>query len=218
VKEFALPYNNPTSIVSDGHNVWIGNWYTQTVYRYVHTIKQLQLVNNGYFSDFGPMALTQYENALWSIGNDLALRQHRINDQLDVIRKYQINEHTPCGIVIVANSLWLCDATSKKVYQYAVSDTLSAVRSFDCPVVVPAGMAWDGEYLWIAEAGANKLYLFKPGMRRLVPGNVYQIPKPPAGTLSGIYWCKKRLYTLFAGNPSRVHIYKRGELILERQL
>ena len=52
-----LPYQDPTSVVCEGNNVWVSNWYTQSIYKYRVQGGAFVLLNTYYFSDFGPLAL-----------------------------------------------------------------------------------------------------------------------------------------------------------------
>ncbi|MBN1621427.1 MAG: response regulator [Endomicrobiales bacterium] len=211
VKSYNLPHKNPTGIAWDGKNIWISDWYTQSIYKY-SVGGSLKLSGNYYFSGFGPMALALSEKYLWSAGNDLELRQHIRNDRLEIVKTYHIKEHSPSGIVVVGDYLWLSDSTKNKIYQYLLSDKLSYINEFDCPLSYAVGLSWDGVYLWLADAKTNKLYKYRITDMGLEIKDIYELPPNPGAELAGICTAKKWIYLVYTGNPGRLFRYKLGSL------
>lgn len=207
-----LPYNDPTSIVYDAGGAWISNWYTQSIYRYAEKKSGFELKKSYYFSDFGPLALTKNENYLWSVGNDLVLRQHILNENLDVIRSYRIKENSPTGMAFIGNNLWLCDASTKKIYQYYVGAEILLVNAYSSGLSLPVGLHWDGRFIWIADAAANKVYLFSQKMDNLELAKIYRLPKHGTGTLSGLSVQGGRVFLIYTDNPSFVIVIKKSAL------
>ncbi|MFH1368724.1 MAG: hypothetical protein ABII64_06335 [Elusimicrobiota bacterium] len=210
-----LPYNDPTSVLSDGGNMWLSNWYTQSIYKYQEKDNKLDLKKAYFFSDFGPLVIAKYENYIWSVGNDLVLRQHVINENLDIIRNYKLREGSPSGMAFVGNNLWMCDSVTKKIYQYYVGSELLLINSYNSGLTAPIGLYWDGKYVWIADASTNKAYVFAQKMDNLELARVYRLPKHSAGALSGMCIRGDKIYLIYNGSPSCVIIVKIGKLKLE---
>jgi hypothetical protein len=206
-KEADIPVANPTSIISRGKNAWIGDWYTQSIYKF-DLSKRMALVGNYYFSSFGPVALAMTDKHLWSVGNDLKLRQHMLNDRLEVVRTYNIKEHSPTGIEIIGDYVWIVDANRKKIYKYLLGNKLSFNAEFECHAQEPVGLGWDGRYLWVGDAKTRKLFAYVVTDIKIALREAYKLPEEPKGKLSGIYPKGGYIYAIYTGNPSKFFRHK----------
>ncbi|MHB9155397.1 MAG: NHL repeat-containing protein [Endomicrobiales bacterium] len=203
-----LPYANPTAVVSDGRELWISNWYTQSVYRYQEEKRGVNLTGTYYFSDFGPLTLTLHGGTLWSAGNDLVLRQHGMNESLDPLKDFKLNEHSPSGMAFVNGNLWVCDAYARKLFAYALADNeLRLTGMYDCEFATPAGLFWDGERLWMGDAKNNKVYRFSLKMDKVSLEKTFRLPAVGSGFLSGLSVAGGKIYVVYADNPSRLYRY-----------
>lgn len=207
-----LPYNDPTSIVYDDGAVWIGNWYTQSIYRYKENDCKLDLRRTYYFSDFGPLAVARLDNYIWTAGTDFILRQHIINENLDVIRSFKLKDVNPSGMAFIGNNLWVCDSDTKKIHQYYVGSDIMLVNSYNSGLSAPVGLYWDGQFIWIADAAGNKLYLFKQKMDNLELAKIYRLPRQTNGVLAGLCIKKNTVILIYAGNPSYVTSVRKSGL------
>jgi hypothetical protein len=213
--KFDLPYNDPTAIVCDAGEMWISNWYTQSIYRYKATEDGLELKKSFYFSDFGPTALAKYDNYIWSLGNDLTLRQHMLNDNLDVVRTYKLTGHTPTGMVFINNNLWICDSAAKKFFQFIISNGLVLVNTYETGLQSPVGICWDGSSIWTVDAATNKLYRFRQKMDTLELVQIYRLSKTATGSISGLCVVGKTAIFIYTDTPSYVIKRRLSELKTE---
>ena len=207
IERMALPYQHPTAVLWDGTSAWISNWYTQSIYRYDRAEKDLRLKGTYYFADFGPVAIARSGKYLWSVGNDLVLRQHALDERLDVLRTYRFNQYSPSGMVIDGTSLWMCDSSQCKLFKYSLGDTLTLQQEYPCPQGEPVGLAVAGEYFWIGDARTDQVYLYKRNMAPSKPEKIYQLPPLLAGRLSGIAPESEYLYAVYSGKPAQLMKY-----------
>jgi hypothetical protein len=210
-----LPYNDPTSIIFDAGTLWISNWYTQSIYRYNTADDKLELKKTYYFSDFGPLALAKFDNYVWSVGSDHILRQHMLNENLDAVRMYKLTGYSPSGIAFVGNNLWICDSSTKRLYQFLLSNGLVQVNYFETGLQSPVGLSWDGENIWTADAATHKLYEFRQRMDTIELVKIYRIPKKGSGTLAGLCVAGKTVMFIYADIPSYIAKYRIRELKAE---
>ena len=213
--KFELPYNDPTGVVCDAGELWISNWYTQSIYRYKSSEDGVELKKTFYFSDFGPIAVAKYDNFIWSVGNDHTLRQHMINDNLDVVRSYKFEGYTPSGIAFINNNLWICDAVSKKLFQFVISNGPVQVNSYQTGLQSPVGLCWDGASIWTVDAAANKLYRYKLKMETLELAQIYRLPKTASGMISGLCITGKTAVFIYTDTPAYVTRHRLGEFKTE---
>lgn len=212
---FELPYDNPTAVVASGDHLWVGNWYTQSIYGYQIKGDVLHLDRKVELSGFGPVALALNDRYMWSFGNDFLLRQHVNSNRFEVVSSYRIAEQAPAGMAFVGSDLWLNDANSRKIYQYSLAKGV-LVAAVETSLAVPIGPAWDGRRLWFADAKTGKItsYMPKPGgMEQLA---MYSVPRETTGMLAGIAVDAGKLYLLFADNPSYILAFRERELKRER--
>ena len=201
---FDLPYNDPTAIICDAGEMWISNWYTQSIYRYKTTEDGLELKKSFYFSDFGPIALAKYDNYIWSVGNDLTLRQHMLNDNLDVVRSYKLAGHSPSGMAFINNNLWICDSASKKFFQFIISNGLVQVNSYETGLQSPVGLCWDGSSIWTVDAATNKLVQFRQKTDSIELVQIYRLSKTATGTIAGLCVTGKTAVFIYTDTPSYI--------------
>jgi hypothetical protein len=210
-----LPYENPTSIAASGDRIWVGNWFTQTVYSYQFSKNRSKLLGMHNFESYGPVALAHQENYLWMLGNDLVLRQHELNDRFDILKSYRLTDQSPSGMVFIGEDLWVCDPAARRLYRYSLASGILA-GTYDTALSAPVGPAWDGEFLWLADAKEGKLVLYRQKMEHLEEQKAYLLPDEGQGVLSGIALCGKNVCLLYAGNPSSLIICPIRNLKQER--
>lgn len=207
ISVFDMPHKNPTGIFLSGTSTWIADWYTQSIYEY-KLDKKLKLINNYYFSNFGPLAIALDNKFIWSCGNDLVLRKHVIDDKLEVVNSYKLKEHSPSGIAVIGDYLWISDSSERTITKYIVAQDLTPLYTYDCSFSVPVGLSWDGDLIWIADAKESKVYVYKENFKNLDPKKVYDIPAVKGFALASIFPKGKWLYAVYSGNPGKLYKYK----------
>lgn len=212
---FELPYNDPTAVICGAGEMWISNWYTQSIYRYKTTDDGLELKKTFYFSDFGPVALAENDNYLWSMGNDRTLRQHMLNANLDTVRSYKLPGYSPTGMAFINNNLWICDSYAKKFFQFIISNGLVQVNSYETGLQSPVGLSWDGASIWTVDAATNKLYQFRQKMDTIELVQIYRLSKTATGTVSGLCVTGKTAVFIYTDTPSYIIKRRLGELKTE---
>lgn len=206
-----LPHNNPTTLVIEEKKMWVGDWYNQSIYSYRFE-DDLEVAGNYYFANFGPLAIARSGDYLWSAGNDLKLRQHILNERLDVVQSFPLKEHAPSGMVIIEGYLWISDSSKKKVFRYLMGRTLSQVNIYDVDLSYPVGLSWDGTHIWLADAKTDKAYKYKRRGKKLDVQKVYQLPAGKKGDLAGIFPTKEWVYAVYSGGPAKLYKYRISHL------
>ncbi|MCB4791868.1 MAG: hypothetical protein LHV68_08270 [Elusimicrobia bacterium] len=211
ISVFDIPHKNPTSVSLSADNIWVADWYTQSIYEY-KLDKKLKLIDNYYFSNFGPLAIALDNKFLWSCGNDLVLRKHVIDEKLEVVNSYKLNEHSPSGLAVIGDYLWISDSSERKIFKYIIAQELTPIYSYDCSFAVPVGLSWDGSFIWIADAKENRVYVYAENLKALDLKRIYSLPEISGCQLASICPKGKWLYAVYAGDRGKLYKYKISSL------
>ena len=208
-----LPYQDPTSIVYDGQNVWVSNWYTQSIYKYRMQGSSYVLLNTYYFSDFGPLALAWDGTYLWSVGNDLVVRQHIMNDKLEAHKSYRLaNENEPVGLAVTNQYVYICDASQKRVFRHLNDDTFSLSTSYSFDLPNPVGLVWNDDGIWIADAETSRIDRLENKGSYLSVVSSAKLPPDETNSLAAFYVYKSALFVAHSGKHARMLRYRSGVL------
>jgi CheY-like chemotaxis protein len=216
--EMRLPYQDPTSVVCDGQNIWVGNWYTQSIYKYRIAGGEFVLLNTYYFSDFGPLALAWDGTYLWSVGNDLVVRQHLLNDKLEAYRSFHLSgENEPVGLAVTNQYVYICDASQKRIFRHLNDDTFNLSTSYSFQLPNPVGLVWSDAGVYIADAETNRIFRFENKGAYLAVVSRAKLPPDEFNSLAAFDIHRGSLYVTHSGKYARMLRYRPGVISWDAQ-
>jgi len=162
--EWDLPYTHPAGVTFDGQDLWVLDWFTQSLY--VHrpdeaaSLKEnLPIRRIVHFPGDGetPVAISLAADAAWSVDAAGAVMRHMKDSRLTVIQKYENAAPAAQGIVFDGLYLWTCDGRQKKLVKHLVDDQLTVLASYPYAGVAPAALVFDGKALWSLDSVNREL-------------------------------------------------------------
>ncbi|MEI8192219.1 MAG: hypothetical protein WCI75_21140, partial [candidate division NC10 bacterium] len=153
--EWALPYNHPAGLAFNGKQLWVSDWFSQTIYR--HDPAGLRVLQAVHFPAEVPGALAFAADALWTASGSRALVKHMLDDKLSVL--FSVDDAAPqtLGMAYDGLYLWTCDAKDGRLHKRILDDRLTILASYRYPGAKPAALAYDGRSLWSLDAGNREL-------------------------------------------------------------
>jgi CheY-like chemotaxis protein len=153
--EWSLPYSHPAGLAFDGNQLWVSDWFSQTIYR--HDLAGLRVVRALTLPAEVPGALAFAADALWIASGSRSLVKHMLDDKLSVL--FSVGDSAPqtVGMAYDGLYLWTCDAKEGRLHKRILDDRLTILSSYPYPGSKPAALAYDGTSLWSIDAGNREL-------------------------------------------------------------
>jgi CheY-like chemotaxis protein len=195
-----LPYSHPAGLAIRGEEVWISDWYAQTLHR--HDLESKRLLRSAHLPRETPGALAFAADALWVSAAPRSLVKHLLDEKLTVADRVRDVRPQTIGAVYDGLYLWTCDAKRGRLYKRLLDERLSVVQTWDYPGQRPVALAFDGRSLWSLDAGNKELLehdINDPAfVRRRLPLSGYQSGewKP-----TGLAWASGRLWSVAQRRP-----------------
>ena len=153
--EWPLPYSHPAGLAFDGKELWVSDWFSQTIYR--HDPAGLRVVRALTLPAEVPGPLTFAADALWVASGARVLVKHMLDDKLTVLLQVSDSAPQTVGMAYDGLYLWTCDAKEGRLNKRILDDRLTIVSSYPYPGSKPAALAYDGRSLWSLDAGNREL-------------------------------------------------------------
>ncbi|MFA5140957.1 MAG: hypothetical protein WC728_17155 [Elusimicrobiota bacterium] len=170
-----LPYSHPGGLAYDGKDLWVADWFSQTLY--LHDPADLRVVRTIHLPREIPGALAFAGDALWvsaapsSIGRlgtagqsrapypaaPRSVVKHMLDDRLSVLGWMPDAQAQSVGMAYDGLYLWTCDAAAGRLHKRILDEGLSVVSSVDYPGGKPAALTFDGKTLWSLDGGNREL-------------------------------------------------------------
>ncbi len=208
-----VPHKNVTGLIAGGHTIFLSDWYTQSVYRYKRDTGELMDVY--YFSDFGPLGIATDGKAIWSIGTDMKIRKHMLNEaakNLSTVGVFPVNLASPGGICIEKRNIWLTDTQLNKIISYEIvspaiepskSDSLKFVAEYVTGNISPEGILKIDENIFLMDGYTGSLLSGVVFENRYVPKKEFSVKLPNERVLS-IAASGKKMFLVIAGDKTTI--------------
>lgn len=153
-REWTLPYAHPAGLAYDGRELWIPDWYGQTLYR--HERATMRVLSASPLPKDPPSALAFAEGALWT-SSGRALVKRMLDGRLRPLARVADGLGPTAALAYDGLYLWTADASGRALHKRLPDSELSAVASYPYPGSRAAALAYDGKTLWSLDAGNKEL-------------------------------------------------------------
>jgi hypothetical protein len=195
VDQWALTVFHPAGLAFDGKDVWVIDWFTQSLY--AHSREDAHIVAVRHLTSETPVAAAYAADAVWTISADGTIVRRMRDDKLTPLQSYPKTAFSAAGLAFDGLYLWTLDAQHKKLTKSLLDDRLSPLASWSLPGLKPVALIWDGQSLWTLDAGDRVLRrhdLEKPEFILAV------VPLPEYGdgvyTPTGLAWDGEHFWTV----------------------
>jgi hypothetical protein len=146
-----LPYSHPAGLAFDGKELWVTDWFSQSVHR--HAPADMRLLRTLNFPREIPGALAFAADALWVAAAPRSIVKHMLDAKLTVLGGwYADRAPQTVGMAYDGLYLWTCDSAKGRLYKRILDDELSIIASYEYRGGKPAALAFDGKDLWSLDA------------------------------------------------------------------
>lgn len=186
VKEYMIPYSNPTGICWIKPNLWVSDWVTGNIYQH-NVDAKLSIASVYKTGNTQPMGLAFDGEFLWSCNSmERRLYKHKIDNSLTVVAIFALPNVNPAGLYFDGANLWVIDSEAAKIFRHKMDDSLSIVGMYDSPAVNPCGMFREGEFYYIGDFKTSRIY--KVSSTDLSVRGIYEVSALSGKKLASIGW------------------------------
>jgi len=150
-----VPYSHPGGLAVHGGELWITDWYSQSLYR--HSLADLRVVRTIHFPREIPGALAFGGDALWVAAAPRSIVKHMLDDRLGVLGWFPDSVPQTVGMAYDGLYLWTCDRATGRLHKRIPDESLSVVESYAYGSGRPAALAFDGKTLWSVDVVNREL-------------------------------------------------------------
>jgi len=157
--QFAIPYQNPSSLFWRGDTLWVLDWFSQSIY--VHRMKgdDLPIIKTYHLSGSHVIGFTLVGDFLYTSDSwTKKIRKHRLDDFLTVLATYPAPGPGPSALFWDGKYVWCSDVMEGKIYQLEPLERLVKIASFKAPARATVGFYKDANFAWTADTQTRKLY------------------------------------------------------------
>ncbi len=152
--DFAISHSHVSGLSLSGSELWVCDWFTQSVYRYERKDGALPLVKSytvpgSHFTGIAQAGEYLYTCDSWK----RTIQRHAINEALTVDATFKSPGENPSGLYFDGEYLWSCDGNTKKIYQHAVDANLTVLAQHESQSRFPIGLVRDKDTVWYAGVG-----------------------------------------------------------------
>ncbi|MBI4678378.1 MAG: response regulator [Elusimicrobia bacterium] len=199
-KSWDLPYRHPSAASFCGGDLWVLDWFTQSVY--VHSAADLAVRQVAHFPGELPVSFSVGPDALWALSPTGVVTRRMKDDTLRLLTQYP--KAAPGGVAIVFDGLylWTAHAKARVLRKHLNDESLTVLGAWPYPGGAPAALVFDGASLWSLDS-ANK-ELLRHNLER--PDEVTRrvaLPEYREGLLRpvGLAWDGERFWTAAESVP-----------------
>ncbi|MDE2144007.1 MAG: hypothetical protein KGJ84_16480, partial [Elusimicrobia bacterium] len=190
-----LTFSHPSGLAFDGKNLWVVDWYTQSLYETARADARVLAVRH--LTAETPVAAAFGTDALWTASADGTMVRRMRDAKMTPLARYPKAAPDCAGVAFDGLYVWTLNGRTKTLTKRLLDDSLTPVSSWVLPELKPAGLVWDGKALWTLDAGDRSLRrhdLTKPTLILAV------VPLPEyadgAYEATGLAWDGERFWTV----------------------
>ncbi len=153
-RDFAISHAHVSGLSMNDENLWVCDWFTQSVYKYGRREGEFALLKSYTVPGFHFTGIALAGEYIYTCDSwKRMIYKHTLNESLTVEASYKSPGDNPSGLYYDGQSLWSCDGNTKKIYQHALDDQLTVVAEYDSQSRFPVGLVRQGDILWYAGVG-----------------------------------------------------------------
>jgi len=159
---FSIPHSHASGLVLHQGEIWVSDWFDQTIYRYQLGGRKLSLVKSYHLPDShitGFAIAGDYFYICDSWKKQISKR--RFDEDLTLAGQYSSPGEQPSCLFWDGKYLWSADSRGHRIYKHQMDNKLTVVESFPSPANAPVGIYKDEQYLWSADADTRIIYRHK---------------------------------------------------------
>lgn len=157
---WSLPYNHPTAAAFDGKDLYVLDWFSQSLY--LHGPAEAAHENDSvrrviHFPAEAPVSIAFAAESAWSVLADGTIVRHMKDSALTPVQKFPRAAPDTLGIAFDGLYLWTCDKRLKRLHKHLLDDRLTELASYPYPGKLPSALAFDGQTLWSLDSEGREL-------------------------------------------------------------
>ena len=150
-----LPYRHPAAMVFNENELWVADWFTQSVY--AHDAATLEVKRVAHFPAETPVALALAGDTVWSATAAGFIARHLKDPKLTIVER--VSAGPTLGLAFDGLYLWSIDQSRKVLTKRIPDAKLTATASYAYPGLRPSAIAYDGKTLWSLDSGNRELIM-----------------------------------------------------------
>ncbi len=158
-REFVIAHSKVSGLAFSGNQLWVTDWFTQTIERYEFEGGKLTLIKTVTVPGAHLTGIAAGGGFLFTCDSwKKQIFKHVQDDRLTIAETYPSPGTDPSGLFFDGKYLWSCDGKTRKIYQHALDPTLTVLDTYDTAAQFPVGLYHDGGNFWTASAVGMKIY------------------------------------------------------------
>jgi len=156
VDSWTLPVSHPAGLAFDGKDVWVVDWFTQSLYQEsrpgdpnVLTVRHLTAET--------PVAAAFAVDAVWTVSADGTIVRRMRDAKLTPLQRYPKAAPNCAGLAFDGLYLWTLDEHARTLSKRLLDADLTVVKNYRLPGISPNALLWDGAALWTLDSGDRVL-------------------------------------------------------------
>lgn len=195
VDRWTLPTAHPAGLAFDGKDLWVVDWFTQSLDRWSR--EDAKTLEVRYLSAETPVAASFAPDGLWTATADGTIARRMRDAKLTPLQRYPKAAPNSAGLAFDGLYLWTLDQRRKTLTKRLLDETLTPVATWRLPGLKPVAVVWDGRALWTLDAGDRVLRrhdLERPDL----PLALVALPEYGDGVYAptGLAWDGERFWTV----------------------
>ncbi|MBI5883525.1 MAG: hypothetical protein HZB91_10530 [Elusimicrobia bacterium] len=154
-KTWDLPYKHPSAASFNGPDLWVLDWYTQSVY--VHAVPDMGVRQVSHFPGELPVSFSVGPDAVWALDSVGTITRRMKDDKLRRLSEYPKAAPGAVALVFDGLYLWTADAKIGLLRKHLSDDKLTVLGTWPYPGGKPVALAFDGTALWSLDAKNREL-------------------------------------------------------------
>ncbi|MDE2491702.1 MAG: hypothetical protein KGM24_12720 [Elusimicrobia bacterium] len=150
-----LPVDHPAGLAFDGKDLWVVDWFTQSLYR--EPPGNPEVVVERHFTAETPVAAAFAADAVWTVSADGTVVRRMNDRRLTPLQRYPKAAPDCAGLAFDGLYLWTLDGPDKRLTKRLLDASLTPVATYPVKALKPTALVWDGRALWVLDAGDRVL-------------------------------------------------------------
>jgi len=158
-RNFKLAYTNPVDMSWKDGKLWVGDWFTQSIY--IHDISKAgaPIVKTYYLPDVHVTGIAVAGDRLFTSDSWAhKIRRHKFDEYLTPEKVIDSPGPSPTSLFFDGKYLWSIDSKLAKIYQHRMDDALTVIAEYKAPGAAPVGFFKDDQYAWVSDSQTRLLY------------------------------------------------------------
>lgn len=158
-RDFKLAYSNPVDMSWKDNKLWVGDWFTQSIY--IHDISKTgaPIVKTYYLPDVHVTGIAVagdrlYTSDAWAH----KIRRHKFDEYLTPEKVIDSPGPSPTSLFFDGKYLWSIDSKLAMIYQHRLDDALTVIAQYKAPGTSPVGFFRDDQFAWVSDSKTRLLY------------------------------------------------------------